>query len=265
MPVRSYCVEEPVGVRLTENSVQKTVGKPAPSISTLPEPDLALSDVPLPDVPLSDVPLSDVPLSEKSGGGEDSRSPAELSDLELVEGVKRASEAHFNELYERYFQRVYSFVQSRLRNHCDAEEVTQETFVTIFKSMGNYRGQSSLLSWMFGIARNLSNNMIRRSQNQRERFESVDKEHFAPKASINQGAPDDVLSLQRYAQVIGSRMSSLPEWQRRVFEMRHLENMSIPEIAKTSCRSNDAVRSSLYRMKKLIFEAVDAPGEAHAR
>ena len=143
--------------------------------------------------------------------------------------------------------------------------MTQETFVTIFKSMDNYRGQSSLMSWMFGIARNLSNNMIRRFQNQRERFESVDKEYFAPKPSISQGAPDDVLSLQRYAEVIGSRMSSLPKWQRRIFEMRHLENMSIPEIAKTSRRSNDAVRSSLYRMKKLIFEAVDAPGEAHAR
>ncbi len=198
------------------------------------------------------------------GPGGEGTSPADLSDLDLVEGVKRASEPHFNELYGRYFNRVYSFVHSRLRNHSDAEEVTQETFVTIFKSIEKYRGQSSLLSWMFGIAKNLSNNMIRRSQNQRERFESVEKEYYAPKASIGQSSPDEVLSLQRYAEVIGKRMSSLPEWQRRIFEMRHLENMSIPEIAKTSRRSNDAVRSSLYRMKKLIFDAVDAPGEAHA-
>lgn len=189
------------------------------------------------------------------------RDIAALSDGELVEGIRTASEAHFNELYNRYFRRVYGFVHGRLRNHADAEEVTQETFITIFKSVENFRGQSSLLSWMFGIAKNLSNNTIRRSQNQRERFESVDKEHFTPKASIGQSAPDEDLSLQRYAAAIRSRMDQLPGWQRRIFEMRHMENMSIPEIAECSQRSNDAVRSSLYRIKKLIFEAVQSGGE----
>ncbi len=188
-----------------------------------------------------------------------------LSDAELVAGVREANEAHFNELYNRYFRRVYGFVQSRLRNHADAEEITQETFVTIFRSIENYRGQSSLLSWMFGIAKNLSNNTIRRSQNQRERFESVDKEHFSPKPSIGQTSPDDDLSLNRYSAAIRSRMSKLPDWQRRIFEMRHLENMSISEISECSRRSNDAVRSSLYRIKKLIFEAIESGGEALPR
>ncbi|MCS5637339.1 MAG: RNA polymerase sigma factor [Myxococcota bacterium] len=190
---------------------------------------------------------------------------AALSDQELVDGIRTASEAHFNELYNRYFRRVYGFVHGRLRNHADAEEVTQETFITIFRSMENFRGQSSLLSWMFGIAKNLSNNTIRRSQNQRERFESVDKEHFTPKTSIGQSAPDEDLCLQRYAAAIRSRMDKLPGWQRRIFEMRHMENMSIPEIAECSERSNDAVRSSLYRIKKLIFEAVESGGEVGSR
>ncbi|HIG02230.1 MAG TPA: RNA polymerase sigma factor [Myxococcales bacterium] len=190
---------------------------------------------------------------------------AELSDVELIAGVREASEAHFNELYNRYFRRIYGFVHGRLRNHADAEEVTQETFVTIFRSIENYRGQSSLLSWMFGIAKNLSNNMIRRSQNQKERFDSVSKEHFVPKPSLGQVAPDEDLSLRRYAEAIRSRMSKLPDWQCRIFEMRHLENMSIPEIASCSRRSNDAVRSSLYRIKKLIFEAVESGGEVLPR
>ena len=193
------------------------------------------------------------------------RPAAELTDRDLVDGVCQGNEASFNELYNRYFRRIYGFVHGRLRNHADAEEVTQETFVTIFKSIKNYRGQSSLLSWMFGIAKNLSNNTIRRSQNQRERFESVDKEHFSPKLSIGQGAPDEDLALHRYAEAIRARMSRLPEWQCRIFEMRHMENMSIPEIAESSARSNDAVRSSLYRIKKLIFEAVEAGGEVQPR
>jgi RNA polymerase sigma-70 factor (ECF subfamily) len=202
---------------------------------------------------------------QSAGRAPAAQSLADLSDQQLIDGVREASEAHFNELYDRYFKRIYSFVHGRLRNHADAEEVTQETFVTLFRSVENYRGQSTLLSWLFGIAKNLSNNTIRRSQNQRERFESVDKDHFMPKPSIGQAPPDEDLSLQRYAHAISSRMAKLPDWQRQIFEMRHLENMSIPEIAECSQRSNDAVRSSLYRIKKLIFDALESNGEAQSR
>ena len=46
-------------------------------------------------------------------------------------------------------------------------------------------------------------------------------------------------------------------WRRRVFEMRHLQNLSIPEIAKRTQRSNDAVRSSLYRVKRMMLAAAE--------
>ena len=259
MPVKDHCAEEPVGVRLAGGTAKHSATHTAAQLRNQSTAPFA--------APQGAAPPDAVPhgAAEARRGGLADTPLAELSDLELVAGVQRASEVHFNELYNRYFKRIYGFVHGRLRNHADTEEVTQETFVTIFKSIENYRGQSSLLSWMFGIAKNLSNNMIRRSQNQRDRFESVDKEHFTPNPSIGQGAPDEDLSLHRYAEAIRGRMSSLPDWQCRIFEMRHLENMSIPEIARISRRSNDAVRSSLYRVKKLIFEAVDSGGEVHAR
>ena len=55
------------------------------------------------------------------------------SDRELIEGIKGGSEAHFTHLYDRYFQRIYSFVYLRMRNRADAEEVTQETFIAVFE------------------------------------------------------------------------------------------------------------------------------------
>jgi len=70
------------------------------------------------------------------------------SDQELLEGIRRSSEADFNLLYDRYFQRVFGFVYSRLRNRADTEEVVQETFTAVFYSIDAYRGQSSLLSWI---------------------------------------------------------------------------------------------------------------------
>ena len=95
---------------------------------------------------------------------------AELSDQELLEGLRAGSEVHFNQLYNRYFQRIYSFVHARVHNHADAEEIVQETFVTVFKSISNYRGQASLLSWIFGISKNLANNALRKVKTQRMRL-----------------------------------------------------------------------------------------------
>ncbi len=179
------------------------------------------------------------------------------SDQELVAGILVSDESCFNELYERYFSRVYAYSYRRVRNRADAEEITQDSFVSVFKSIANFRGQSSLISWIFGIARNLSNNSLRRFQNQRQKFGSVSPDHFAPNPSLQNCTPDEQLRMQHYVEAIRVQMDEAPNWQRRIFEMRHLENMSISEISEKMDRSSDAVRSSLYRMKRMICEAAD--------
>ena len=98
------------------------------------------------------------------------------SDQEIVEGIRVANEADFNLLYERYFQRVYSFSYMRLRNRADAEEVVQETFTAVFRSIGAYRGRSSLLSWIYGIAKNTVNNHVRKAKAHEARIERAELE-----------------------------------------------------------------------------------------
>ena len=68
----------------------------------------------------------------------------ERTDEELLAAIRRGDETAFNRLYERYFQRVYNFAYLRLRNHADAEEAVQETFVAVFRSIDAYSGRSSL-------------------------------------------------------------------------------------------------------------------------
>jgi RNA polymerase sigma-70 factor (ECF subfamily) len=180
-----------------------------------------------------------------------------LSDQELLDGIRRSSEQHFNELYERYFPRIFNFVHARVRNHADAEEIVQETFVSVFRSIDKYRGQSSLLSWIFGIAKNTANNSIRRSQTQRQRIDSVDPQHFNPLPSLGTCSPEDELGMRRYAESICEQLDGMAEWQCRIFEMRHFENLSISEISARTRRSNDAVRSSLYRIKRMMLEVAE--------
>jgi DNA-directed RNA polymerase specialized sigma24 family protein len=76
-------------------------------------------------------------------------------------------------------------------------------------------------------------------------------------ATLDASTPEEQLSLRRYQESVQKLLSNLADWQTEVFWLRHAENLTIGEIAKRVRRSNDAVRSSLYRVKRMLVEAVD--------
>jgi RNA polymerase sigma-70 factor (ECF subfamily) len=180
-------------------------------------------------------------------------------DQELIEALRQGSEVHFQLLYDRYFRRIYSFAYARLHNHADTEEVVQETFVAVFRSLSRYRGQSSLLSWIYGIAKNTANNSLRRARVQEERMESVNSNMWWPTRTYSACTPEEQLTTRRCAQELRERLESVAPWQSEIFIMRHVEDLSISEICDRTDRSSDAVRSSLYRVKHLLVETADVP------
>jgi RNA polymerase sigma-70 factor (ECF subfamily) len=187
-----------------------------------------------------------------------------LSDQELLDGIRQASEPHFNEFYSRYFQRIYNFVYARVRNHADCEEIVQETFTAVYRSVERYRGQSSLLSWTYGIAKNTLNNHLRRAKAQDARLERAEPELTRPTSALANYTPEEHLHYQRFTELIQERLGSVAEWQAEIFVMRHMDNLSIEEISKRTDRSSDAIRSSLYRVKRLLVEAADPLAPARA-
>lgn len=199
----------------------------------------------------------------KSSGEERPRAKgvriASLTDQELLEGLRAQSEPHFAELYDRYFQRIYNFVYARIRNHVECEEIVQETFIAVFRSFSNYRGQSSLLSWIYGIAKNTTNNTLRRARTLNDRVDLVEEAELLPAGALGSHTPDALLDLQRFREELNERLEQVADWQAEIFAMRHFENLSIPEISRRTQRSSDAVRSSLYRVKRIFFESAQ-PG-----
>lgn len=191
----------------------------------------------------------------------------QFSDEELLAGIRAGREDCFTALYERYFPRVYAFTSRRLRNRSDAEEVVQEVFTAVFRSVAAFRGDSQLLTWIFGIARNTINGHVRRARAQEERLAALDGEEVHPADTLASCTPEEQLALQRCAGIIQEQLGSVAGWQLDVFRLRHEEDLSIREIARRTQRSGDAVRSSLYRVKRLLVEAVEAHrlGEGGAR
>jgi RNA polymerase sigma-70 factor (ECF subfamily) len=186
---------------------------------------------------------------------------AAADDEVLFDGIRRHSESHFNALYERYFPRIYHFIQQRVRNQADAEELTQETFAAVFRGIEGYSGRSTPLAWIYGIAKNTVHSQLRRLKAHDERLERAGPDVLLSDASSWGDNPEEQLSLRRYVNELGERLGSISEWQAEVFVLRHVENLPIREIAARMQRSNDAIRSSLYRVKRLFVEA-HGPGAA---
>jgi RNA polymerase sigma factor (sigma-70 family) len=184
------------------------------------------------------------------------RAPWE-SDEQLVREILNGSREHFEQLYEAYFPRVYRFAVKRLHDAGEAEDVTQEVFVTVFRRLHTWAGDSSLLVWIFGITRNKVN---RRFRGVRPRLESIDGEGaFALSiAGPNPDADRTVDArrlLEQCEEVIEHRLTPL---QRRIFHLKHLRRQSIRSIAGALGKSEDAIKANLYRMRRAL--AAGAPG-----
>lgn len=177
------------------------------------------------------------------------------SDAELVDEILAGSIDHFNLLYEAYFPRVYRFALKRLRDPAEAEDVTQEVFLTVFRVLGSYQGGSALLVWIFGITRNTVNRRFRRK---RPGIVSLDSD-TAVEARAKTPPPDEVVEarrvLQRCEEIIDRELTPL---QRRIFHLKHLRSQSIRAIATALGKSEDAVKANLYRMRRSIADG--APG-----
>jgi len=180
------------------------------------------------------------------------------SDERLFEGIRRGSERHFDALYERYFRRVYGFVYARVRDRADAEELTQESFTAAFRSITGYSGRSTPLAWIYGIAKNMVNNHLRRARSQTERLEAAGSDAAA--GEWCRGTPADDFEMRERLRRMDERLRTISGWQAEVFWMRHVDDLSIDQIARRMDRSSDAIRSSLYRVKRLLVEQDAAPG-----
>lgn len=171
----------------------------------------------------------------------------------LVERVRSGDQLAFEELYGRYFTRIHHFVARRVRNRADADETVQEVFVNVFASIDSYRGEAPFGAWMFGLTRRTVASRFKKRTPALVSFGEDDGAYHAHAATRD----PDPLALyefsERLARLQTAVTSELTDEQRRLFELHHLESRSIQEIAGLLCKSEDAVKSHLYRARRVLL------------
>ena len=180
-----------------------------------------------------------------------------LSDEELIERICDDDHAAFDLLYERYFPRVYGYVNRRLGNPADVEETVQEVFINVFSSLDSFRGDAPFAAWVVGVSRRTVASRFKKKQHVMVPLE--DPDGGAPDTRLATALHGEPTPLEHYecteriARMEAAAREELSEDQWRLFALHHLENRPLREIARVLDRSEDAVKSHLYRARKLLL------------
>ena len=174
-------------------------------------------------------------------------------DIQWVERVRAGDQKAFSELYDAFFPRVYAFVLKRVGDPAEAEDLTQETFVQLYRSFGSYEGRSSLLTWTFGIAHNVCSRFFRHCSRWMVGPRDARELEDTPSDAAIESRIDATRLLARCDEVLES--SRRPAHQ-EIFRLRYAANESIRSIAKQVGKSNEAVKVSLRRSRNALASAV---------
>ncbi len=176
------------------------------------------------------------------------------TDSELVAGSLESREGCFEELHRRYWDRIYSFALRRLRDPFEAEDVTQDVFLQTHRCLASFQGRSSVLTWMLGIATNQVRRHFRRRgaiPTPAEELETLGDAPPISSWSVVEGQIDASRALAECGHLLSERVS--PD-HRQVFYLHYSENRSTRAIAEELGRSNESIKISLHRTRRLLHD-----------
>ncbi|HTO53125.1 MAG TPA: RNA polymerase sigma factor [Myxococcota bacterium] len=177
------------------------------------------------------------------------------ADRSIVEAIRGGDPAAFRELYQLHFRRIHNFSLRRLGDAAEAEDVCQEVFEAVYCCLDRFEGKSDLVVWIYGITRNILNNRLRR----RGGVRLISLEDIPPEAAPLDLGPEPLAQARQALGRVRAAIERLPVEQRKILELRHGKRLNIRKIAQLTGRSEDAVKSSLYRARRTL--ATELPGE----
>jgi RNA polymerase sigma-70 factor, ECF subfamily len=186
------------------------------------------------------------------------------TDDELVARARHKDFAAFEELLGRYEDKVFRLANRIVRNETDAKEILQETFVSIWRKLDTFKGDSQFGSWVYRIATNAALMRLRAHR----RHPEVSTEELPIGYLDNYGQPlptgadnwakrpDDELQSSELRAHIQSAVDALPDIYRTVFVIRDIEGLSTEETAEALGISVPTVKTRLHRARIALRDAI---------
>jgi RNA polymerase sigma-70 factor (ECF subfamily) len=186
-------------------------------------------------------------------------------DRELLARAQAGDMSAFESLVSRHEEKVYGLALRMTRSEADAAEITQDTFLSAYQHLGEFRGESAFGSWVHRIAANNALMRLRRQKVLDIVSDDLAGPEFTERGSLADGpdsdwskrADDKVLD-DELGRAIRVATDALPEGYREVFLLKDVEGLSYEEISEMVGISIPAVKSRLHRARLALRAAIDA-------
>jgi len=173
------------------------------------------------------------------------------SEFDLVKQFLEGSEQAFNEIVRKYQKRIYWHARQMLGNHLDADEVTQEVLIVMYKKLTSFNFQSNLFTWIYRIVTTRSLNHIRKKRI--KDFFSVDDEENGIDVQSKVDIINDIDNKEKLEKV-NKVLDSLPLKQKQVFIMRNYDQLSYEEISEITGVSVGGLKANYFHAIKKVLE-----------
>ncbi|WP_256749711.1 RNA polymerase sigma factor [Mesorhizobium sp. Mes31] len=180
---------------------------------------------------------------------------AASGDMQLVRrALARESEA-FRAIMKAHNQRLYRIARGVVRNGSEAEDIVQEAYVRAFASLGAFRGDSSLATW---LSRIVINEALGRLRKRRRTVAMPESQAEIIQFPLNPSDdPERTMAQRQILKLVEQATDSLPDVYRTVFVARVIEGLSIEETADLLGVRPETVKTRLHRARALVRKALD--------
>lgn len=181
----------------------------------------------------------------------------------LVRRLRARDEDAFTELVHTHQHKVFNVVYQIVRNRSDAEEVSQEVFIAVFKNIDKFRGESLLSTWIYRIATNHARNRVKYHARRNDRaHQSVDdtSDGAMQESPLSERVPGphETATGNELEKILEEGLASLGEIHRTMIVLREVENLSYDEIAEIMELPAGTVKSRLARARTALKEYVES-------
>lgn len=195
----------------------------------------------------------------------DQSDPSRAAEAAFIRRLVARDETAFNELVQLYERRVHALVYRMLGNRHEAEEVTQDVFVQVFKSIDSFRGEAKLSTWLFRVAVNRCKNQLkyhaRRGGTSHQDYDAIaDGASGTAATGVSVGAvdrPDELVAGIQLERLVKLALAKLEPGFRELVILRDVEDLSYEEIAEVTDLPRGTVKSRIHRGRQQLRQAVE--------
>jgi RNA polymerase sigma-70 factor (ECF subfamily) len=182
----------------------------------------------------------------------------------LLDRFRQGDDRAFDDIVHRYRERIFRRVFGMLKNHEDAEEVTQDTFLRARRGLESFRGDAAFSTWLYQIATNLAHNRYwfwwRRRRHAAVSLDAVISADadltLAEVLPDEQPDPGEEMVTQELLERVEAAMEVISPSHREILTLRNVRNLSYEEIAARLDLSLGTVKSRIARAREALKEAM---------